>query len=104
LGVGHHSRIYPEKPLTLKPFLPLTNASHIILPDPLGNNVEGPALHKPALSMCDVTDVGTIFGDTARLLCYPVAYHALSVRKNPFGDGTAAEQIVSILKSISVLD
>jgi UDP-N-acetylglucosamine 2-epimerase len=50
------------------------------------------------------TDVGTIFGDTARLLCYPVAYHALSVRKNPFGDGTAAEQIVSILKSISVLD
>ncbi|MFM0629609.1 UDP-N-acetylglucosamine 2-epimerase [Paraburkholderia xenovorans] len=49
-------------------------------------------------------DVGTIVGDTARLLDDPVAYHALSVRKNPFGDGTGAEQIVSILKSMSVFD
>ncbi|WP_321796375.1 non-hydrolyzing UDP-N-acetylglucosamine 2-epimerase [Caballeronia sp. J97] len=109
--------IYLEEPLTYKPFLKLMNASHVILTDSGGIQEEGPALGKPVLVMRDVTErpegvdagvnklVGTqvdrIVSEVSRLLDDESAYQAMSAGKNPFGDGTAGQQIVSVLRTLA---
>lgn len=114
--LSNQASIYLEEPLTYKPFLRLMAASHIILTDSGGIQEEGPALGKPVLVMRDVTerpegvmsgvnklvgtDVNAIVGETTRLLNDKVAYQAMSTGNNPFGDGTAGEKIVAILKGL----
>ncbi|MEZ0273383.1 MAG: UDP-N-acetylglucosamine 2-epimerase, partial [Roseimicrobium sp.] len=43
------------------------------------------------------TDESTILREANRLLEDPAAYAAMANRKNPFGDGTAAEKIATAL-------
>jgi UDP-N-acetylglucosamine 2-epimerase len=112
-----HDSIYLEEPLTYKPFLKLMAASRIILTDSGGIQEEGPALGKPVLVMRDVTErpegvtagvnklVGThvahIVSSVSELLDSEEAYRRMAAGKNPFGDGTAGEQIATILKSVA---
>jgi UDP-N-acetylglucosamine 2-epimerase (non-hydrolysing) len=112
-----HNGIYLEEPLTYKPFLKLMAASRIILTDSGGIQEEGPALGKPVLVMRDVTerpegvtagvnklvgtDVANIVSAVSELLDDEDAYRRMSEGKNPFGDGTAGQQIAAILKSIA---
>jgi UDP-N-acetylglucosamine 2-epimerase (non-hydrolysing) len=88
--------------------------SHIILTDSGGIQEEAPSLGKPVLVMRDTTErpegieagtlklVGTeeevIYEHFKELLENQVLYKEMSEASNPYGDGTASEQIVTILK------
>ena len=91
------------------------NLAHIILTDSGGVQEEAPALGKPLLVMRDTTErpealdtgtaklVGTdqysIVVSVQRLLDNHSEYKNMAVAHNPYGDGTASEKIIKILKS-----
>jgi UDP-N-acetylglucosamine 2-epimerase len=101
------------EPLSYRPFIRLMDACSLILTDSGGIQEEAPSLGKPVLVMRDVTermegvragvcrlvgtDSATIVRETARLLDDPAAYEAVARAANPYGDGHAAERIVSAL-------
>jgi UDP-N-acetylglucosamine 2-epimerase (non-hydrolysing) len=101
------------EPLDYPHFARLLGLAEIMLTDSGGVQEEAPALGKPVLVMRETTErpegvtagtarlVGT---DTARivteistLLDDKAAYDAMARAHNPFGDGTAARQIVEIV-------
>ncbi len=112
-GVGN---VHLIEPLDYLPFVYLMKRSHIILTDSGGIQEEAPSLGKPVLVMRDTTErpeavaagtvrlVGTdtslIVADTLQLLNDPVAYQRMSFAHNPYGDGTACQQIRDIFESI----
>jgi UDP-N-acetylglucosamine 2-epimerase (non-hydrolysing) len=89
------------------------NLCTLILTDSGGIQEEAPSFHKPVLVLREVTErpeliqagagqlVGTktasVVEAATRLLRDPAAYEAMQTDRNPFGDGRAAERIVSIL-------
>lgn len=101
------------EPLAYLPFVAMMDRSTLVLTDSGGVQEEAPSLGKPVLVMRDTTErpeaiaagtatlVGTcretIFRTVARLLTDPEAYTKVSRTQNPYGDGHAAERIVSIL-------
>lgn len=101
-------------PMEVVDFHNLLAKSHIILTDSGGIQEEAPSLGKPVLVMRDTTErpegieagtlklVGTdeevIYEHFKELLENQVLYKEMSGASNPYGDGTASEQIVSILK------
>jgi UDP-N-acetylglucosamine 2-epimerase (non-hydrolysing) len=98
-------------PLPYLEFVALMKRSHLILTDSGGIQEEAPSLGKPVLVMRETTErqeaieagtaclVGTarerIVQGVLRLLDDPSAYRAMSTAANPFGDGKAAERIVT---------
>ncbi|MFT3931301.1 MAG: UDP-N-acetylglucosamine 2-epimerase (non-hydrolyzing) [Spongiibacteraceae bacterium] len=102
------------EPLEYLPFVWLMNQSDLILTDSGGIQEEGPSLGKPVLVMREVTErpealdagtvklVGTdkqrIIDAVELLLSDENAYRAMANATNPFGNGTAAQQIVSHIK------
>lgn len=94
-------------------FVRLMQRAHLILTDSGGVQEEAPSLDKPVLVMRDVTErpealqagtarlVGTdaarITEEVGQLLDDDSAYRAVSRLANPYGDGDAAERIVSVL-------
>ena len=98
-------------PLPYLEFVALMKRSHLILTDSGGIQEEAPGLGKPVLVMRDTTErqeaieagtaclVGTsrdrIVEGTLRLLDDPAAYRAMATAVNPFGDGRAAERVVT---------
>ena len=92
--------------------------ARIILTDSGGIQEEAPTFGKPTLVLRETTErpegvesgvarlVGTdeekIYREARTLLTDPEAYAAMSRRGNPYGDGRAAERIVSILVGRSV--
>ena len=96
------------------PFLYLMDQSYLILTDSGGIQEEAPSLGKPVLVMRDTTErpeavragtvrlVGTakarIVSETNRLLDEKHHYEKMSHAHNPYGDGTAANKIMSFLK------
>jgi UDP-N-acetylglucosamine 2-epimerase (non-hydrolysing) len=88
--------------------------AYLILTDSGGIQEEAPSLGKPVLVMRERTErpealaAGTaklvgvgperIFQEAQRLLDEPAEYAKMARAVNPFGDGHAAERIVSILK------
>jgi UDP-N-acetylglucosamine 2-epimerase (non-hydrolysing) len=107
---GKHGNIHLIEPLSYLHFVALMNQAHLILTDSGGIQEEAPSLGRPVLVMRDTTErpeavqagtarlVGTkrakIIHETSLLLSDRKAYSAMARRTNPYGDGTAAAQIV----------
>lgn len=112
--LGDHPRVHLLPPLSYLPFLRLMSECYLVLTDSGGIQEEAPSLAKPVLVMREVTErmegvdagvlrlVGTsregIVGAATELLTDPAAYGAMATAANPFGDGRAAERIVSHLE------
>ncbi|MBW8754129.1 MAG: UDP-N-acetylglucosamine 2-epimerase (non-hydrolyzing) [Sphingomonadales bacterium] len=109
-GLGNVALI---EPLDYPHFARLLGLAEIMLTDSGGVQEEAPALGKPVLVMRETTErpegvsagtarlVGTdadrIVTEISTLLDDKAAYEAMARAHNPFGDGTAARQIVEIL-------
>jgi UDP-N-acetylglucosamine 2-epimerase (non-hydrolysing) len=107
-------RVRLLEPLDYESFVWLMSRAYLILTDSGGIQEEAPSLGKPVLVMRERTErpealaAGTaklvgvgrerIFQEAQRLLDEPAEYAKMARAVNPFGDGHAAERIVSILK------
>ena len=110
-GIENIHLIAPQDYL---PFVYLMNRSYLILTDSGGIQEEAPSLGKPVLVMRDTTerpeavqagtvrlvgtDVNTIERSVTVLLENPNIYAEMSEAHNPYGDGTACQQIIDFLK------
>jgi UDP-N-acetylglucosamine 2-epimerase (non-hydrolysing) len=116
--LGGIPNIVLAPPLSYKPFVRLMDASKLLLTDSGGLQEEGPSLGKPVLIMRKTTErpegvtagvnklvgteVETIMLNVDRLLSDEAAYKQMASTKNPYGDGTAGQQIAEILLSTLV--
>ena len=97
-------------PLDYMPLVHLMKRCHMVLTDSGGLQEEAPSLGKPVLVLRRVTerqegveagtlkivgmDAADIVAEASRLLDDPAAFQAMATKKNPYGNGTAAIQIV----------
>ncbi|MGJ8536442.1 MAG: non-hydrolyzing UDP-N-acetylglucosamine 2-epimerase [Parasphingopyxis sp.] len=104
------------EPQDYLPFVYLMDRAYMVISDSGGIQEEAPSLGKPVLVTRDVTErpeaiqagtcrlVGTdierIVGEAETLLDNPEEYARVSAINNPFGDGTAAAQIVKAMKNV----
>lgn len=107
-------RIFLKDPLDYVTFVNLMRRSQLILTDSGGVQEEAPSLGKPLLVLRQLTErpeafraglarvIGTsqatIVSEAATLLNDLDAYRAMTSRYNPYGDGRAAERIVTVLQ------
>lgn len=107
------SNIYLIAPQDYLPFVYLMNRSYLILTDSGGIQEEAPSLGKPVLVMRDTTErpeaveAGTVklVGTDAALIQQSVVellentdlYQMMAAAHNPYGDGTACQQIIHAL-------
>lgn len=111
-----NKNVFLIKPLNYISFIYLMDKSYLVLTDSGGIQEEAPALGKPVLVMRDTTErpegveagtvrlVGTerenIESGVSGLLTDPVLYQRMSKAVNPYGDGKAAEKIVSYFMNL----
>jgi len=111
--LNNHERIHLLDPLPYEPFACLMKHTYLILTDSGGIQEEAPALGKPVLVMRRETErpeaveagtvkiVGTnpetIIAETERLLNDRQEYERMAGATSPYGDGHAAQRIVSII-------
>lgn len=104
------------EPLELMDMHNLLNISYMVLTDSGGLQEEVPSLGKPVLVLRDVTErpeglaagtlklVGTdkrkIIQESIRLLDDAEEYQRMARAVNPYGDGTASKQIVSVIRGL----
>jgi len=102
------------EPLDYLPFIKLMDLSYLVLTDSGGIQEEAPSLGKPVLVMRDTTerpeaveagtvqlvgaDSSNIVAAVERLLNDSLAYKAMSIAHNPYGDGRACERILKKLE------
>ncbi len=107
------SNIYLIAPQDYLPFVYLMNRCYLILTDSGGIQEEAPSLGKPVLVMRDTTErpeaveAGTVklVGTDAALIQQSVIellentdlYQTMAAAHNPYGDGTASQQIIRAL-------
>ena len=105
--------VHLMEPVPYEEFVHLMNSAYLLLTDSGGIQEEAPALGKPVLVMRENTErpeaveagtarlVGTdraeIVSRVEELLTDADAYRRMATATNPYGDGTAAEQIVMFL-------
>lgn len=110
--------VYLIAPQDYLPFVYLMSRSYLILTDSGGIQEEAPSLGKPVLVMRDTTErpeavqagtvrlVGTeiaaIEQSVAELLENPDVYAEMAAAHNPYGDGTACQQIIQFFKKSSL--
>lgn len=110
---GGHDRMRLIEPMHVADFHNLLARSYLILTDSGGIQEEAPSLGKPVLVMRNTTErpegveagtlklVGTeeesIYINCNRLLKNKDLYMKMSMASNPYGDGTACEQIADII-------
>lgn len=106
-------RVHLVPPLDYLPFVHLMARAHLIISDSGGVQEEAPSLGIPALVLRETTerpeavaegcvrlvgvDESNIVAAATELLGDEVAYARMARAVNPYGDGHAAERIVSIL-------
>jgi UDP-N-acetylglucosamine 2-epimerase (non-hydrolysing) len=111
--LGGHERIHLLDPLPYGAFAQLMKHSHVILTDSGGIQEEAPALGKPVLVLRTETerpeaveagtvrivgsDTSRIVSETELLLNDADEYRRMAQAVSPYGDGQAAERIVTIL-------
>lgn len=111
--LGKQKNVHLIAPLDYLPFVRLMSRSHLIITDSGGIQEEAPSLGKPVLVMRDTTErpeavsagtvrlVGTnanqIVEQAHALLDDAHQYAGMSRAHNPYGDGTAAQQIAKLL-------
>ncbi len=109
--------VYLIAPQDYLPFVYLMNRSYLILTDSGGIQEEAPSLGKPVLVMRDTTErpeavqagtvrlvgteISTIEQSVAELLENPDVYAEMAAAHNPYGDGTACQQIIQFLLQVS---
>jgi UDP-N-acetylglucosamine 2-epimerase (non-hydrolysing) len=114
--LGNHRRIHLIDPLSYEPFVWLMDRATVILTDSGGIQEEAPSLGKPVLVMRETTErpegieagnarlVGVeqqrIVEQLMLLLTKASERAAMTSVNNPYGDGTAAKQIVEVLNRI----
>ncbi len=112
--LGSMSNMHLLDPLPYTDFVFALKNATLVLSDSGGLQEEAPALGKPALVMRDVTErpegvdagvnilVGSnkekIVATVQKLLTDEAAYNTIAQKRNPFGDGTAGQQIAAILR------
>ncbi len=112
--LGHLPNIYLLPPLEYLPFVYLMSQADLILTDSGGIQEEAPALGVPVLVLRDITEraeaitagtarlVGTqseqIVAHANELLDDANVYQSMAQAHNPYGDGTASQQIANILQ------
>ena len=112
--LGAIGNIHLLDPLPYTDFVLALKSATLVLSDSGGLQEEAPALGKPVLVMRDVTErpegvdagvnllVGSnkekIIATVEKLLTDESAYKAIAQARNPFGDGTAGQQIAEILR------
>lgn len=110
---GDFDRMRIVEPLDVLDFHNIINHCELVLTDSGGIQEEAPSLGKPVLVLRNTTErpegveagtlklVGTqeedVYREFRRLLTDPVEYERMSRASNPYGDGTACEQIVRVL-------
>ena len=113
--LAQQPRVHLLEPLRYEQFVHLMAHAYLILTDSGGIQEEAPVLGKPTLVMRETTErpeaveagtarlVGTdrrrIVEEAERLLHDRESYRSMAQAGSPFGDGRAAERIVSILLS-----
>lgn len=111
------ANIYLIAPQDYLPFVYLMNRSYLILTDSGGIQEEAPSLGKPVLVMRDTTerpeavragtvrlvgtDIKTIEQSVVELIENPDIYAEMAAAHNPYGDGTACQQIIQFLLQVS---
>lgn len=111
------NNVYLIAPQDYLPFVYLMNRSYLILTDSGGIQEEAPSLGKPVLVMRDTTErpeavqagtvrlVGTeiaaIEQSVVELLENPDVYADMAAAHNPYGNGTACQQIIHFLLQVS---
>jgi UDP-N-acetylglucosamine 2-epimerase (non-hydrolysing) len=111
--LGGRKNIHLIDPQQYLPFVYLMNRSYLILTDSGGIQEEAPSLGKPVLVMRETTErpeavssgtvklVGTnqdvIVSAVSDLLTSTDEYSRMSFAHNPYGDGTASDQIVELV-------
>jgi len=112
------ANVHLIEPLQYEQFIYMMDKSHFIITDSGGVQEEAPSLGKPVLVMRDTTErpealdagtvklVGTdtelIIKEAQTLLDDKEAYDHMSKSHNPYGNGTACEQVIEFLKSTHV--
>ena len=118
LGTHLRDNLVLVEPLDYPVFVYLMKRCHLVLTDSGGIQEEAPGLGKPVLVMRRTTErpeavaagtvqlVGTdsrhIVAGVSRLMDDPAAYRAMSRAANPYGDGTACERIVQVLRQADI--
>ena len=113
--LDNHDRIHLIEPLEYKPSANLMKRCYMILTDSGGIQEEGPSLGKPVIVLRRETerpeavaagtvkmagvDKNKIIDIAQELISCPESYDAMSEAINPYGDGTASEQIVKAIKA-----
>jgi len=103
------------EPVTYDTFVWLLHACYLVLTDSGGVQEEAPSLGKPVLVMRQVTErpegiaagtallVGTDFnkivGTVSELIENKTSYEKFAHCENPYGNGTAAQQIIQVIAS-----
>lgn len=111
--LGYLENIVLTDPLDYQPFAQVMAKCYLVLTDSGGLQEEAPALGKPVLVLRDVTErpeaiaagtarlAGTTAADVYRnltlLLTDETTYQQMAHAANPYGDGTAAQQIVQAI-------
>ena len=113
--LGNHPRIQLIEPLNVIDFHNFAAHAEIILTDSGGVQEEAPSLGVPVLVLRDTTErpegieagtlklIGTneehIFQETDALLSDTTLYENMKKASNPYGDGTASQQIADAIES-----
>jgi UDP-N-acetylglucosamine 2-epimerase (non-hydrolysing) len=114
--LGKKDRIHLINPLAYPSFVWLMSKSYLVITDSGGIQEEVPSLGKPVIVIRDVTEreegiqagtailAGTkkesIIRETTELLHNTNSYSQMTSNANPYGDGTASSQIISIIEKI----
>ena len=112
--LGGLSNVRLVAPLCYRNFVALMARCRLVLTDSGGVQEEAPSLGKPVLVMRDTTErpegvaagtalltgpnVSAIVEHATRLLTDDTAYRSMATARNPYGDGQAAERIVSRIR------